>query len=93
MISFIIINLILPILLGILSSWVYDSIKDMRYQNAILLIMESREVRLSYFSEFSHYLNFLFPLQDCFTSCFYSVSYYLQIHTSCAMTLSEGIVI
>ena len=47
MISFIIINLILPILLGILSSWVYDSIKDMRYQNAILLIMESREVRLS----------------------------------------------
>ena len=52
MISFIIINLILPILLVILSSWVYDSIKDMRYQNAILLIMESREVRLSYFSEF-----------------------------------------
>nr|DAS23941.1 MAG TPA: hypothetical protein [Caudoviricetes sp.] len=36
---FIIINLILPILLGILSSWIYDSIKDMRYQNAILLIM------------------------------------------------------
>lgn len=39
MILFIIINLILPILLGILSSWIYDSIKDMCYQNAILLII------------------------------------------------------
>ena len=34
---------------------------------------------------FLHYLNFLFPLQDRFISWFYSVSYYLQIHTSCTM--------
>lgn len=62
MILFIIINLILPILLGILSSWIYDSIKDKCYQNAILLIIESREVRLSYFSDFFTLSKFSIPI-------------------------------
>lgn len=48
MITYILINVILPLLLGILSSWIYDSIKEKRYQNAILLIIESREMRLSF---------------------------------------------
>mgnify|MGYP001525979897 CR=1 FL=1 len=52
MIEFIILNLILPLLLGILSSWIYDSIKEKRYQNAILLIIEDREMRSSF--HFSH---------------------------------------
>lgn len=52
MIEFIILNLILPLLLGILSSWIYDSIKEKRYQNAILLIIEDRISRSSF--HFSH---------------------------------------
>lgn len=48
MITYILINVILPLLLGILSSWIYDSIKEKRYQNAILLIIESREMQLSF---------------------------------------------
>ena len=48
MITYIFTNVILNILLSILSSWIYDSIKDKRYQNAILLIIESREMRLSF---------------------------------------------
>jgi hypothetical protein len=39
MMAYTFINVILPLLLGILSSWIYDSIKEKRYQNAILLII------------------------------------------------------
>lgn len=39
MISFIFFNLILAICINIFSAWLYDSIKEKRYQNAILLII------------------------------------------------------
>lgn len=36
MITFIILNIIQPIAIGIVSAWIYDSIKEkMRYQNAV----------------------------------------------------------
>lgn len=45
---FMILNLILPICVNVLSAWIYDSIKEKRYQNAILLIIEDREKRPSF---------------------------------------------
>lgn len=48
MMTYIFINVILPLLLGILSSWIYDSIKEKRYQNAILLIIEDCEMQPSF---------------------------------------------
>lgn len=49
MISFIFFNLILAICINLFSAWLYDSIKEKRYQNAILLIIiEGCELQSSF---------------------------------------------
>lgn len=41
-------NIILSMFINILSSWIYDSIKEKRYQNAILLMIEGRVLQPSF---------------------------------------------
>lgn len=49
MLFYVLNNIIIPILLGVLSAWMYDSIKLLYYQNAILLfIKENRKLRFSF---------------------------------------------
>ncbi len=47
MITFIILNIVLPMAIDIISAWIYDSIKEkMRYQNAVSPTQEAASERL-----------------------------------------------
>ena len=47
MITFIVLNIVLPIVTGIVSAWIYDSIKEqMRYQTAVSPTQEAASGRL-----------------------------------------------
>lgn len=47
MITFIVLNIVLPLAMGVLSAWIYDSIKEKkRYQNVVSLTQEAAPGRL-----------------------------------------------